>query len=264
MEHAALCEAALALAAFGIPTFPCGASKAPVTPRGFHDATADPALIREMFRRPGAALVGVPTGRSSGLVVLDGDVTEKADGRATLRDWTRVGRLPVSRTHETRRGGVHLLFRADPVRELRCGAGRLAPAVDQRGGGGFIIWWPATGGRVLHDVAVAELPTVPTWIIDAAAPAPSPPPPAPSSAPSDRYLAAALRRAVERVGAAREGQRNDTLNTEAFGLARLIGAGLTEAEIAVCLAAAAHVAGLPQREALTTINSAIRARSAAV
>src|SRR5581483_9838147 len=61
------------------------------------------------------------------------------------------------------------------------------------------------------------------------------PPPAPDVAPARawsasarsgerarRYAIAALRRSVERVVAAPEGARNDTLNRETFGLARLI------------------------------------------
>jgi hypothetical protein len=261
-------NSALALAAECIPVFPCGADKRPVTAHGFHAATRDVARLRAMFARPGAALIGVPTGAASGIVVLDGDVTETANGRATLREWTAAGRLPRTRTHETRRGGVHLLFRADPEHPLRSGTGRLAPAVDTRGEGtGYFIWWPAHGGRVLHDVPLADLPPVPRWVIEAVA-APVAPPLAerrsePPAVPNDRYLAAALRRAVERVGAAGEGQRNTTLNAEAFALGRLIGAGLSAQDMTGALLAAAQVAGLPEHEALQTIRSAIRARGAA-
>lgn len=263
----ALIDAALAVVALGVPVFPCGQNKAPVTTRGFHDASTDAALIRVMFRRPGAALVGVPTGHASSIAVIDGDVTDTADGRATLRRWTQEGRLPVTRTHATRRGGVHLLFRHDPAAPLKCSTSRLAPATDTRGCGGYIIWWPASGGQVLRDLAITALPMVPRWIVEAVTP-PRPAPADQGSLPrrepvSDRYAEAALHRAVERVGAAPDSTRNNTLNREAFGLARLIGNGLSASEIRSSLTAAARVAGLSEHEAARTITSALSARGSA-
>lgn len=263
----ALIDAAVALAALGMPVFPCAESKTPMTARGFHDASTDPVLIRAMFRRPGAALVGVPTGHGSGIVVIDGDMTPDVDGRATLREWTCAGRLPVTRTHGTRRGGVHLLFCQDVIAPLKCSASKIAPAVDTRGNGGFIIWWPASGGHVLHDMAIAALPIVPRWIVETVTP------PRPALAEvrtlprrersSDRYAEAALRNAVERVGAARELTRNNTLFREAVGLARLIGNGLSASDIRSALTPAARVAGLPEYEVARTITSALSARTAA-
>ena len=207
--------------------------------------------------------MAVPTGARSGIVVIDADVVPGADGRALLREWTRDGRLPLTRVHETRRGGVHLVFRDDPGRPLKCTAGKIARAVDTRGAGGYVVWWPAHGGRVLRAVPLAALPTVPRWIVEVV----DPPMPAPAAAPirrevvSDRYCDAALRRAVERVGAAREPGRNNILNAEAFALARLIGCGLHAGDIRAALSVAARVAGLPEREAIRTIDSALRARA---
>lgn len=259
---------ALALAADGIPAFACDENKRPVTPRGFKDATTDAALIRAMFAWPGAALVGIPTGAASGVVVVDGDVTESTDGRATLRAWTTAGRLPVTRVHETRRRGVHLLYRHVPGTPLRTGAGKLAPGVDTRGEGGYAIWWPASGGAVLHDLAPNLLPPIPDWVCAAAAPPPPPARPCTAVPPlggrytgtAARYAAAALRSAVQRVAAAREGTRSDTLNREAFAVVRLIGAGLHREDVFTALIAAACVAGLTEAEASATIASALKAR----
>lgn len=260
-------QVALALARDGVPVFPCAPDKRPLVAGAFKAARCDADQIRAWWSRWPNALVTVPTGAPSGLVVIDGDVLPGADGRAMLREWTRAGRVPATRTHETRRGGVHLLFRHDPGRPLKCSVGKVARAVDTRGEGGCAIWWPAHGRRVLRAMPLAALPPVPRWIVEAI----DPPRPAPSSAPgpirrepvSDRYAEAALRRAVERVGAAREGSRNDTLNNEVFGLARLIGSGLHASDIRACLSAAAKVAGLPEHEADRTIASALRARAGA-
>ena len=66
-------QAALALVEQGLPCFPCCADKRPATPHGFKDATLDPAVLSEMWKRSPAPLIGVPTGEISGLDVLDID-----------------------------------------------------------------------------------------------------------------------------------------------------------------------------------------------
>lgn len=69
----ALAEAAISLAARGWPVFPVGRNKAPLTPRGFKDATTDPATISAIWNRLPQANIGVATGSSSGLTVIDVD-----------------------------------------------------------------------------------------------------------------------------------------------------------------------------------------------
>jgi hypothetical protein len=129
-------------------------------------------------------------------------------------------RLPPTRTHRTRSGGLHLLFNADPGR--RCSAGKIAPGVDVRAGGGFIVWWPAAGFPVLRDGAVVPWPS---WLRP-----PQPPqlagatPPDPVSGLSP-YASAALDSACRKILAAPHGAQEATLNGEAFSIGILAGAG---------------------------------------
>jgi hypothetical protein len=125
-----------------LPRFPCTHDKTPLTrwtlaARRDVDDSAWP-------------LVGVPTGSVSGFDVLDIDVAglEWLDGV-----WDR---LPPTRAHMTRSGGRHLLWKH--AEGLRNSAGRIAKGVDVRGDGGFCIWWPARGFRVLSDAEIAEWP----------------------------------------------------------------------------------------------------------
>lgn len=77
-------------------------------------------------------------------------------------------------------------------------------------------------------------------------------------AASSRYGAAALIWATARVARAPEGDRHSTLLTEARGLTLLVGRRvLTERAVAVALAGAAEMAGLPSEEAADLIAWAI-------
>lgn len=149
-----LTNRALALAAQGIPVFPCLASKAPACKNGHLDASTDPATIRALFAAEGAALIGVPTGQRSGVDALDLDPRHGSD------DWKDQIRLPPGRVHRTGGGGKHHLFRAAPG--LRSSVSRIAPGVDVRADGGYVIWWhPAA-------IAPASLPDWPMWLLEAA------------------------------------------------------------------------------------------------
>jgi len=191
MAITTLGENALALAARGIPVFPCGPDKAPLTPHGFHDATTGADAIQQWWARWPDALVGVPTGRISGMVVVDVD----PDGIAWARDnWVALG---AQRIHVTRRGW-HLVYICRADCEIRCSAGQLAHGVDVRGEGGYIIWWPAIGLEVSGGTAN----TMPQWLEERV-----------------RIPAAVPRPALQATGGeikVGEGQRNDFLSREAY------------------------------------------------
>ena len=60
----------------------------------------------------------------------------------------RAAQLGKTRIHSTLSGGRHYLFRhADGVRN---GAGKLAPGIDVRGEGGYVIMPPSPGYSVIH------------------------------------------------------------------------------------------------------------------
>jgi hypothetical protein len=70
-------------------------------------------------------------------------------------------RLPKTRTHETASGGQHLIYRH--VLGLRCSTDRIAPGVEIKADGGYAIWWPSHGGRVLCEGPIAQFPR---WLLD--------------------------------------------------------------------------------------------------
>lgn len=145
---------AIELAKRGIPVFPCAETKRPLTPHGHKDATTDVNLIRRWWKQWPLAMLGVPTGRRSGLLVVDVD----PKGRSWFAE--NKSRLDAGRVHRTRRGR-HLLYRM-PDEKVTNSVEGVAAGVDVRGEGGYIIWWPAAGGRV--EGALDAIGEVPSWL----------------------------------------------------------------------------------------------------
>jgi hypothetical protein len=121
-----------------------------LTPRGFKDASSDAEMIENLWRHYPDPLIGVPTGESSSLAVID--IDPRNGGEA----WLAAQKLPKTRIHATRSGGSHFLFRHR--QGLKCGVGRTAPGVDVRAEGGYFIWWPAAGFGVHCDALPADWP----------------------------------------------------------------------------------------------------------
>jgi hypothetical protein len=187
---------ALTLAPMGLACFPCAESKRPACRHGFHEATTDPAALRELWTRSPGELIGVSTGEASGFDVLDIDPKHPE-----AFDWCRShhDRLPKTRVHKTRSGGVHVLFRH--TQGLRCSASRIARGVDVRANGGYIIWWPATGLPVLRAAPLADWPK---WLLDQLMSSPQAPSVSRIVVPDTHALA----KFVRLVAAAPEGERN--------------------------------------------------------
>ena len=253
-------DCALNLAADGWAVFPMSRHKTPLKgSRGVRDASRDPDRLREMFGRPGAELAAIATGTPSGISVLD------VDRQHGGLDWLRenLKRLPETLAWRTRSGGVHLIFWDRP--ELRTVAlGTIGRGIEIRATGASAIFWPATGREYL---AAGQIARWPDWLLPPPRPTYSPPPPAAWCGTDRRaraYAEGALRRAIERVASAGLGERNATLNTQAFALSRFVSDGsLSAGEIAYALASAATAAGLEGRETVATLRSALRAGGAA-
>lgn len=158
-------RAALKWTERGIPVFPTGRDKRPLTARGFHDATTDAEAVRAWWERWPDANVAVPTGERSRLVVLDIDGEQGADALAELE--RAHGRLPRTASTVTPRGGAHYWFRwpGDPVKTT---AGVIAAGVDVRGDGGYVVAPPSVGtnGRRYEWDEQAPPADLPRWLLD--------------------------------------------------------------------------------------------------
>lgn len=228
-------SAALELAGRGLPVFPCSVEKTPVTRTGFKAASTDPAVVVRMFRHPAAALIGVPTGEASGVDVLDLDPAHGADA------WhaANAPRLPLTRAHRSRSGGLHLLFIHAPG--VRNSQSRIALGVDVRGAGGYIIV-PPSPGYSLH--TAARIATWPSWLLVPGLVLPPPEPDRPiGSAPfepiADKRAAAYIDTLLYRLSRAPDGAKHGTLIRMGRALGGIIdAAGISEAEAVERLVAA--------------------------
>ena len=270
-------QAALAHAAKGRPVFPCDpATKKPLTEHGFKDAVTDPALITKWWTKWPDAMIGMPTGKVSGVfaVDLDGQVG-LANWAALAEEWDWLDSVPDTAKQTTPGAGEHLLFQW-PGTKVRCSTSKIAPKIDVRGDGGYIIIWPSrrADGREYKLVNGCQPAKAPCWLLDLvtgqaktekktlAVPAERP-----GTSP---YGLGAMEREVGRVATAPQGQRNDALNTASFALGQLVAGGEVDEGTALgALQRAAKAAGLPQGEAEKTIMSGFTAgqkepRSAAV
>lgn len=210
-----------------------------------------------------AGNLGLRTGSVSGVICIDDDTEDQSAGMLALPTGTPT--IITGRDHENRL----YLTPADFV--VRNSAGCIAEHVDVRGENGMVVFpgsiHPDTGkpyrwadGLSPDAVPFASLPDETLEILRPRGVVLQPftPPAAAADGRSKRYAAGALRGAGLRVYDAHEGVRNDTLNREAFNLARFIAAGLLAREqVEDVLTEAARAAGLPDDEMAATLRSAL-------
>jgi hypothetical protein len=259
-----LAGAAMRYANLGIPVFPCvPGGKQPLTPNGFHDATSSAPVVHQWWHRNPAANIGLPTGGSTGVLVVDVDVHSEASGfaafeRARSEDlaegWGWMVRTPS--------GGVHAYYPTVPGQEQRCWQIPSAH-IDFRGDGGYVIAPPSrvevAGSIRTYDVIAVS--TQRTGPIDAAKLRDFLEPPRrsrPFLGPSRAAKGCHPEALAATVAAAPEGGRNRSLF---WASCRMVENGLDRTTVAGYLLPAAQHAGLPDREIESTIDSAFRITS---
>ncbi len=199
--------------------------------------------------------LGIRTGGALLVVDCDGD---------------RPDNLPVTPSVKTGSGGLHLYYRVPPGTTFRKGNTTrwIHPSTDTRGDGGQVVapgsihaetgaLYEWESGLSPLDVPLAMLPD---WVIAAinreakppwaSTAKPVKPAPRPIVNHADARIAAAISCAVAAVLAAPEGQRNDTLNREAYSIA-----GLPDVDPMDYLLSPALQIGLGESEARQTIIS---------
>ena len=159
-----LMQHALRYAADGFFVFPCRpGDKQPLgslVPNGCLDATTDADTIRGWWTECPNANIGIATGSKSGLAVVD------LDGSEGIASGNRLG---LSSTICALTGNGKQLFFSDADGKLKNSVKKLAPGLDTRGKGGYVIAPPSLHpngkkycwlGRVLNRAALSPLPQI--------------------------------------------------------------------------------------------------------
>lgn len=259
--------APLSLLSFGLSIIPCHQGtgtdddKKPLLGwKAYQTRRATEAEVTQWERFYGSAGAGINwaivTGIVSGIIVLDID---SAEGEELAG---RLG-LPMTPTVRTAHGR-HVYFR-HPGFAVKNFAKKL-PGIDFRGDGGYVMAPGAihpTGVIYEWETSIedVELSDAPGWLLELIR-APEPPPTAvrPPMIDVSRYAAEGLRRELERLASAPEGARNVTLNTVAFKLGTLVGAGALErSDVETALVTVATDMGLMESERQKTLTTIARA-----
>ncbi len=129
---------ALRYAADGFAVFPCKpGDKQPLgslVPNGCLDATTDTDTIRGWWTKCPNANIGLATGPKSGLAVVD------LDGQEGIASGNRLG---LYSTICALTGNGKQLFYSDTDGKLKNSVKKLAPGIDTRGTGGYIVAPPS-------------------------------------------------------------------------------------------------------------------------
>jgi hypothetical protein len=265
-EQASMEAAALAYAAGGLPVFPLiPRQKEPDCARGFYNATTNPATIRRHWRVADRN-IGIPTGAISGFWVLDVDPGGDVQLQRLEEEY---GVLPPARAILTGRGGRHLWFKYAGA--IQCSASRVAPGIDVRGDGGYVVAPPSVheNGRPYRFLGNPkdELAVAPDWLIALTRKrTPTISERAVASIKvlggvfsSGAYGKAALDAETAALTAVLPGGRNHALNRAAFVLFQLVAGGeLDGGAVEQRLVAACQSNGLIKDDGVRSVMATIR------
>lgn len=242
-------SAALALAEQGVPVLPVRTDKRPLTRHGVHQASTDQNTIREWFARFPGLQIAAAAGGPAHMLVIDCDRHGGPDGVAA---YAALGIPDVGEPLvRTGRGGRHHWFRAG--RAVGSGAGILAPGIDHRGEGAYVLTPDSVSDYGAYEwerrLQRTGLPLAPAPLMDRLT--------APAAAAGSTWEPSpgAL---IRRLQGAVVGERNYTLNLCAFLMGRLVAAGRQDERTALASLTETGLAlGLPAREVRATVKSGL-------
>jgi putative DNA primase/helicase len=209
------------------PIFPCNSRKVPLIKAFAANATTDLVQLWGWWAKWPWALPALPTGRPSGVVVLDIDVKEpRAYGFDTL-ETLGLSHLPETPIAITPSGGCHIYFACHPVVEIRNSVGKygLGPGVDIRGEGGLVVLPGGNSGYSWdphYNPSTAAFQPAPFWLGHRSRPEKR------VELKSGRAFnpQRALHDACDRIRSAEDGHKREILNREAFRIGTLVSADL--------------------------------------
>jgi len=252
----------------GLSVFPCKEmAKTPRTKNGCREATTSYDMVTEWEVKWPNANIGIATGEVSGIWVLDLDGEEAEAWLATHPA------LPATPEVATKKGR-HIYFKMPEGVEINNSASQLAPHVDVRGNGGYVIAPPSAhpeGGVYMWHKELKPSTTpfafAPDWLLELvvkkerkrAAPEAVK---RPESASSSSYVKKVVDEEYRILATTTQGSRNHQLFKSTVAMANYIGqGGLTTQMVESLAVAGAKSNGLVADDGMdscmATISSAV-------
>jgi hypothetical protein len=224
---------------------------------GCRGASSDEATITGWFEHHPEANIAVATGNASGVWAID------LDGRGGHLNWQALElEHSLVETLSQRSGriepGSHLFFRMPDGAEIGNSTGKLAPGIDVRGTGGYVVATPSRhiSGRTYSWITEGNPIEAPPWLLGlvGSKPVEFGPREPERVASISAYVRAAVENEIAELGRTVEPGRNDQLNRSAFALGQLA-PFLIEHEVRARLRSTALRIGLPEGDTDRTIES---------
>lgn len=131
---------------------------------GFKSATTDRDQIIAWWTQQPEANVGIRTGLWSGILVID--IDPQNGGDKGLADLERVfGPMPDTMTASTPSGGRHYLFQYPKGFTVASSANAIAPGIDVRADGGYIVAAPSTVKGRAYAWSGDSAASLPGWLL---------------------------------------------------------------------------------------------------
>jgi bifunctional DNA primase/polymerase-like protein len=261
------------------------AGKHPMEPDWPDKATTEVSEIIDTWGPNRLANVGIATGRTSGIFVVDVDEGVRPDGtykqglesKLALED--QYGDFPQTYTVRTGGGGCQYYFAMPDgysIKTIAKAFGDERPDIDIRGDGGMVVAPPSVSGRGPYRVEIqGEVADPPMWMVDLLLqrgimePLDLPVDPVDSSTGEDGpavepseapgWLASSIDTKLEEVRNAPEGEGNQTINRIAFMIGQYVPHGwISQDEAVERLVEAVNSWAHPHPQASYTIRRAVR------
>ncbi len=225
--------------------------------------------IEEWAKQWPEANVAILTGTPEGVDVVDLDM----DDNGNLPIWPGNDHLLLTEcVAQTPHGGRHYFSKHSP--SFKTSVGVLAPHVDTRGEGGYVLIAPSIVDDKPYEFVMGGLSEVenpfPKWLLDNLQGETTTPIDVDQAAAimerftqggvNTKYGLAALQQEIRKIESASEGERNNILNTASFAIGQLIAGGhLDPIKANEQLFLAAFGTGLTATEIQATISSGLTA-----
>ncbi|MBM4222381.1 MAG: DUF3987 domain-containing protein [Gammaproteobacteria bacterium] len=148
------------------------AGKHPRVKNGLKDATTDLAVIKDWWTKWPNANIGLITGQSSNLVVVDIDL--KNDGFLSLEQLEKLHGALTAPKVRSGGNGLHFYFSMNEYVDIRNKV-NLLPGIDIRAECGYIVAPPSrhvSGQLYIWESFLEDIPTIPDWLLKLLAPSP--------------------------------------------------------------------------------------------